>query len=131
MYGYANAARSYQTVQVSTAAPLALVITLYRAAISSISKAEQALEAKALVEAHNHLIKAQQILGELMSALNPEAGELADNLMSLYAFLVRRLAEANVKKDAAELPRLRGILENLLEAWEQLNKQPVAKQAAG
>lgn len=43
--------------------------------------------------------KSQDIINELMVSLNPEAGEIATNLYSLYDYMQRRLIEANLKKE--------------------------------
>ena len=79
-----------------------------------------------------HLVKAQDIVTELMVALDFErGGEIARNLFSIYMFVNRRLMEANVKKERDSLLGIEQLLSELREAWftvvgraDALNAEP-------
>ena len=64
--------------------------------------------------------KAMAMIGELQAALDFDKGaEIATSLDLLYAYMLRRLTEANVTKDpqpVEEITKLLGILES---AWQE------------
>lgn len=114
-YGY----RQYQQTQAQTASPGQLVIMLYRGAIKFLVKARSEIEAANIEGAHHNLLRAQDIMLELMNGLDLSMGDVAHNLQGLYVFMYRRLVEANVKKDATEVDEVLAMLRELLAAWEQ------------
>ena len=68
----------------------------------------------------NECIKrAQDIVSELMSSLNFESGEVANNLFVLYEYIYHRLVQANIKKDTDILEEVIGMLNSLKETWVQ------------
>ena len=129
MYGN-SAAQSYQAVQVGTASPEYLVLTLYQGVITAIDRAEQAIASRRVAEAHEQLVKAQRLVSELMGSLDLEQGEVAHNLMGLYVFFNRELAQANLKKEGRLLPVIKRMLQELLEAWQSALVSITTAQAA-
>jgi flagellar protein FliS len=72
------------------------------------------------MEAHDALMRAQMAVGSLRVALRREAApELVGQLSVLYGYVIDRLIQANVRKDASELPVLRQVLEPLREAFSE------------
>jgi flagellar protein FliS len=70
---------------------------------------------------HNNLQHAVDILRELSSSLDLEAGgQLADTLCSLYAFFERRLLESNLKKSRRGIDEVIPMLKQLRDAWFQM-----------
>ena len=66
----------------------------------------------------NHLLKAQDVVTELMVSLDFErGGEIARNLFSLYIFVNRELMDANVKKQRAPLQTVEGLFVELRDTW--------------
>ena len=64
------------------------------------------------------MVKAKNIVSELMSSLNMEkGGEVAKNLKSLYAFMFSQLIEANMNKESKPVVTVIGLLKELREAW--------------
>jgi len=92
---------------------------LYRGAIKFLVKARSEIEAANIEGAHHNLLRAQDIMLELMNGLDLSMGDVAHNLQGLYVFMYRRLVEANVKKDATEVDEVLAMLRELLAAWEQ------------
>ena len=116
-----DAAREYKRKQVETAKPGQLIVMLYDATLESLRKAEEANKVKNpenIEIYHNALIKAQNIITELMVALDMEkGGEVANNLFKLYEFMLKRLVDANITKTVEPIQEVRQLLENLREAW--------------
>ncbi|EPG68145.1 flagellar protein FliS [Leptospira wolffii serovar Khorat str. Khorat-H2] len=76
---------------------------------------------------NNHILKAQEIVTELMLALNMEnGGEVANNLLGIYVYIKKRLLEANMKKDSEILHEIIKYLEDLKNAWEEIEKKEKA-----
>lgn len=113
----ANPYAKYREMQVTTATPGQLLLMLYDGAIRFCRDACVALEAGKTEESHRLLLRAQDIVAELMSTLNFEAGPMAQNLYNLYEYMQRRLIEANVKKDRQVVEEVVELLDGLREAW--------------
>ena len=115
---------AYKEIQIKRANQIRLIVMLYDGAIRHIN-----LALDAFAEGHrrfdainNHVIASQDILSELMSALDFEKGGiLARNLFSLYSFMTRRLLEGNLQKDPAPLAEVKKLLGELREAWDEIS----------
>lgn len=118
-----KAYEQYRQTQIQTAKPEQLILMLYDGAISFLKKAKVSIENKNIEESHNLLIKAQDIIIELMASLNLEVGEIALNLFRLYEYMHYRLVEANIKKDEKPIDEVLSMLQELREAWETAIKK--------
>ncbi|MGZ4598648.1 MAG: flagellar export chaperone FliS [Oryzihumus sp.] len=130
---YAAAARArYAQESVGTASPARLVTMLYDRLVRDLGAAELALAVPDLESAHHQLIHAQDIVRELAAGLDLSLWPEGEGLASLYDWLVKRLTEANLRKDAAVVAECRGIVEPLREAWHDAAaaQVPVLPQAA-
>lgn len=115
--------RNYQENLVNTASPVRLVILLYQGSIGALHRAEKYFEEKNPVKAHSEILQAEKIVLELMQALNFEqGGEIAQNLFSLYQFILEQCALLNEENASRLIPRLIQILEGLQEAWREIEK---------
>ena len=93
---------------------------LYDAAIQFLNKAKMAINAHDVEEAHNNLISAQNIIYEFINSLDREvAPDLAARLTSLYEYFIRRLVEANMKKEIPPIDEVLGFLKSLKATWEK------------
>jgi flagellar protein FliS len=114
--------KQYSQVQIQTANKGKLIVMLYQGAIKFMKKALIGLEKKDMEGKGNALIKAQDIILELLYALDQEmldnGNELALNLQRLYLYSYRRLVQANVRLDEEIIEEIIGIMTNLAEAWE-------------
>lgn len=119
-------ARTYQAQSVLTASPGQLVLMLYDGVLRFLGRARDALEsteqsARRIETINTNLIKAQNILAELQSNLNHEAGgDHAANLDRLYDYYLRRLLEANMKKDVQPVIEVDGLVRQLRDAWAEM-----------
>ena len=118
---YANADNAYKNNQVMGAPQKKLIIMLYDGAIRNLKLAKIAMNEKNIEKANNTLIKAQNIILELMSTLNFEAGgEIAKNLHALYQYMYEKTIAANIEKNPDHADEVIKFLEELKEVWEQI-----------
>lgn len=121
-----NFPAQYLQAAVATAPPGRLLLMLYDGAISFLSRAVEAIEAKNYEEAHRLITRVQDIIAELISSLDMQY-EVAQSLYRLYDYFNRRLIEANVKKESLPAAEVQGYLKELREVWAEA----VAKVGAG
>jgi len=108
----------YKKTAVETSTPEKLLLMLYEGAISFLKEAIAAAEGKDYPAVNERLQRVQAIVGELMATLNPNY-EVSRQLMTLYDYFLRRLIEANVKKDQAIMEEVLGMLSELKGVWEE------------
>ena len=113
------AADRYLTERVMTASPAELTAMLYDACVGAIKAAIRLHAADQHLAAGPRLIKAQEIVLELRSTLNKDAGQLAVQLDALYTYAYGRLVEANLRRNTAAAQEALEILEPIREAWRQ------------
>lgn len=118
-----NAHQEYQINQVETADPRQLVVMLYDGAIRFLEKSVDYLDDyKTYDKANQRLLRAQDIITELMVSLDMEkGGEIADNLLSLYTYMKKELLEANMKKEKEGVIKIIKMLEDLRNAWKEMD----------
>jgi flagellar protein FliS len=104
---------------------------LYQGAVRFIRQGVDALERNDPKAAHESLVRAQDIVVELLGSLNREAGgQIANQLASIYDYCFRRLVTANVKKDPAPAREVVVILRDLGTAWQEIAAQQRQAQGA-
>ena len=119
-----SAQYTYQATQISTATKEQLLLITYDIAIRSCRLAEAALDLgnqpPDYDQAHREIVRAQDVIRELMVTLNTEkGGEMAQGLMRLYDYMYQQLVEANIKKDARNVRSVLTMLEDLKSTWEE------------
>lgn len=117
-----NPYNTYLKNEIEGATKGKLVLLLYDGAIKFLRSAKKSIDEKDIVNAHKNIIKAENILYELMSTLNMDAGEISKNLMRLYDFMVWKLIEANRDKSNENIDIVIKLLLELREAWKQIVK---------
>lgn len=108
---------AYRRQAILTASPIELIIMLYDGCRKNMLLAQRDIERHDPGQAHRHLTRAQDILGELVNCLDMRY-PVAENLLDLYEFLLRRLAEINLSKEADGIPPLVEIVDTLRSAWQ-------------
>ncbi|HHW56418.1 MAG TPA: flagellar export chaperone FliS [Clostridia bacterium] len=117
-----NPYQQYKENAILTASPEELVLMLYNGIIRFIEEAKKAIEKKDYVAANNSIQRAQDIVTELMITLDMNY-DISKNLYSLYDYMLRRLIDANIKKDVEILEEVREFAVELKETWNvALNK---------
>ncbi len=123
---------AYKDTEVQTADQGKLIIMLYDGAIRFLNIAVENMDFRTYDIVNNNIIKTQDILTELMLSLNmDQGGEIAKNLFNIYAYLKKRLLEANIKKDAEILKEIIKHLTNLKSAWEEAIKKAPLERTTG
>lgn len=56
--------------------------------------------------------------------------ELTQNLIALYAYMVRRLLHANVNNDASAIEEVENLLRNIADGWKEVAGTPQLMQDA-
>ena len=118
----ANPYQKYQQNQVETVSPQQLVLMLYDGALRFLKLARSGIYQQNIEQSHNNIIKTQNILSELMSTLDMNQGEIAQNLFSLYDYMYQRLLDANLKKDCTPLNEVEALLSELRDTWAEASK---------
>ena len=112
---------TYQETAVTTQSKGKLVVMLYEGAIKFLKLAIKEIEAGNAEEKGKYISKAIDILFELNTVLDMEAGgEIAMNLRKLYLFMGRHLTEANTKQDTQKIEEVIKLLEELNQSWRAI-----------
>lgn len=115
-----NAYQAYKQTQVSTASQGELLIMLFDGGIRFAKQAQKFMENGDIEQANEKLIRAQDIVNELIISLNLEAGEIAQSLQQLYTYVYDLLVQANVRKETKKVEEAIYMLTELRETWEQV-----------
>ena len=127
-----NPYQQYRATKVQTAGSVDLVVMLYQGAVRFIRLGVEALDRDDVTAAHENLVRAQDIVVELLGSLNrEEGGQIASQLSGVYDYCFRRLVLANLKKDPAPAREVLGILRDLGTAWQQIAIQQRQAHASG
>jgi len=110
----------YRETQIKTASKGKLVVILYDGLLRFLDLALENLPEKKYDVVNNNIIKAQDIISELSMALNMEAGEISEKLLSIYSFLNMKLIEGNVQKQAEPILFVRKMVCDLRESWNKI-----------
>jgi flagellar protein FliS len=118
-----NASETYKKQGVMTASPLELIVMLYDGFLRQVRAADAAIAEKDMEAANTALLKAQDIVTELMSSLDFRM-PISRQLMQIYDFVHWKLREANANKDNAGLEDVAAMMGELRESWAQIKMSP-------
>ena len=112
---------AYQEIAVTTQPKGRLVVMLYDGAIKFLKQAIKEIEAGKPEEKGEYISKAIDIIFELNTVLDTEAGgEVAMNLRKLYLFMGRNLTEANTEQNISKIEEVIKLLEELNQSWKAI-----------
>jgi flagellar protein FliS len=118
-----NAYNAYKNNSINFASKEQLLMMLLDGAVKFSKIGRQAIADKDVPKAHENIVKTQNIFYELMVTLDVErGGEWAKNLMSVYDFIVRRLTEANIKKNTDIIDEVISLIEDIRDTWSEAYK---------
>jgi flagellar protein FliS len=116
-----NGLQAYKDTAITTQPKGRLIVLLYEGAIKFLKLAIERIEAKDFEDKGRYICKAQDIINELNAVLDMGAGgEIGENLRRLYAFMTRRLFEANMKRDPQMVREVIRLLEDLNQGWRAI-----------
>lgn len=125
-----NPYTAYQDTGIKTASQGKLVVMLYQGAVREISAAvdcfsmdpntrQEIIKPQMIESFGKHILKAQELIGELQVSLNMEqGGEIAKNLMSLYVYFNQELSTASITKNKKKVTFVLDMMKQLASAWE-------------
>lgn len=122
----ANGTQAYAKIGVESSVMSAnqeqLISMLFDGAISALIRARLFMQDGNIQGKGNSISKAINIIESgLKQGLDGQSGdELTDNLLGLYAYMVRRLIQANLRNDVEALEEVEGLLRNIADAWKEV-----------
>ncbi|RPE03029.1 flagella export chaperone FliS [Candidatus Pantoea deserta] len=132
----ANGTQAYAKIGVESAVMSAsqhqLINMLFEGALSALVRARLFLQDGNIEGKGLSLSKAINIIENgLRQGLSEESGdELTTNLLSLYAYMVRRLLQANLRNDVEAIVEVEALLRNIADAWKEVAQpQPLIQDA--
>lgn len=115
---------------VMSASPYQLVVMLFDGALSALKKATILMEQGDISGKGVAISKAINIISNgLQTGLDRSVNnELCENLDNLYDYMVRRLLAANLHNDIEAVSEVQLLLDNIADAWKQVNPLGVSDQ---
>ncbi|MEB6378280.1 flagellar export chaperone FliS [Leclercia adecarboxylata] len=129
MYG-AKGTQAYAKIEVESAVMSAsqqqLIIMLFDGALSALVRARLFLQDGNIPAKGQALSKAINIIenGLKLGLDEGNGDELTQNLIGLYAYMVRRLLQANVRNDASAIEEVENLLRNIADGWKEAAGSP-------
>ena len=129
MYG-AKGTQAYAKIEVESAVMSAsqqqLVIMLFDGALSALVRARLFLQDGNIPAKGLAISKAINIIenGLKVGLVESNGDELTQNLIALYAYMVRRLLYANVNNDASAIEEVETLLRNIADGWKEVAGTP-------
>ena len=123
-----SAAKAYQKIDTETridsASPHRLIQLMMERALAKMGLAAAQIRDGEIQEKGNNITDAISIINGLQASLNHKADRrMAENFDALYAYMMRRLLEANLQNDIGILEEVSGLLRELKEAWDAIAEQ--------
>ena len=117
--------------EVMTASPAKLHLMLIEAAVRQVHRAAAARSENRAADAVEPLLKAQEILGEMMAGLNADHDPtLVRRMRGVYLFAFRALVAEQIKHDPEALVQVLKLLEFERETWRLACERVAAESAA-
>ncbi len=117
-----NLYAEYTTNKILTASPAEVTLMLYEGAIKFCNVAITAIEHGEVEKAHNNIKKAQRIIEEFRNTLDHKY-PVAEDFDRIYVYLLQRLLQANIKKDASILEEVNLHLRSVRDTWKEVMRR--------
>ena len=114
-----NPYAAYVQSKVMTASPAELTLMLYDGAIKFCNIAIMGVQEKDIEKAHVNIIKVERILQEFLNTLDYKY-PVAKDFENVYNYLIRRLHEANMRKDEEILQEVLKHLRTMRDTWKEV-----------
>ena len=111
---------AYRRQDIMTASAVDLIVMLYDALKKNIILGRRAIRGRDIPTAHKHLMKAQDIVTELINCLDMTY-EISEELLAIYEFMLENLGEANLHKDESMLGPVLEMVDSLRSAWHEIS----------
>lgn len=117
-----NPFAEYANNKIMTASPAEVTLMLYEGAIKFCNIAIIAIENGEIEKAHVNIKKTQRIIEEFRNTLDHQY-KVAEDFDRIYVYLLRRLFEANVKKDKEILEEVNMHLRSVRDTWKEVMRR--------
>lgn len=115
-----NAYNVYKNNSINYSSKEQLLLMLLDGAVRFSKIARQAIADKDVKKAHEFFIKTQNIFYELIISLDlAKAGDWGKDMVELYEFIIKRLSDANIKKDIKIVEEVIPLIEDVRETWNE------------
>ena len=121
-----NPYAAYNNSKIQTATPAELTLLLYEGAIKFTNIAIVAMEKNDVQKAHDNIMKTEKIIEECQATLDHKY-PVAKDFEAVYSYLLKRLFDANIRKDPEILEEVLRHLRTMRDTW----KEVMAKTANG
>lgn len=116
-----NVYSKYNNGKIMTASPGELTLMLYEGAIKFGNIAVMAIEKNDMAKAHDNIVKVEKIVQNFRDTLDKRYPVWKD-FENIYVYLLRRLHEANIKKDTEILEEVLKHLRSMRDNWKEVMK---------
>lgn len=116
-----DAFNAYKQNSVMTASPEELTLMLYEGAVKFMNIAKEKIKNKDIENAHNNIIRAQDIITELNVTLDMQY-PISHDFRSLYTFIDEKLIDANITKNLDSLEDAIKITVEMRDLWKEIIK---------
>lgn len=118
-----NAYNVYKNNSVNYASKEQLLLMLLDGAVKFSKIGRQAIVDKDIKKSHENIVKTQNIFYELIASLDvKKGGNWAGSMASIYDFIIRRLIDANIKKDVNIMNEVIPLIEDVRDTWTEAYK---------
>lgn len=121
-----NPYAAYNNSKIQTATPAELTLLLYEGAIKFTNIAIVAMEKNDVQKTHDNIMKTEKIIEEFQATLDHKY-PVAKVFEAVYSYLLKRLFDANIRKDPEILEEVLRHLRTMRDTW----KEVMAKTANG
>ena len=108
---------AYRRQDVMTASSGDLIVMLYDALKKNIILGRRSIDKRDIMGAHRYLMKAQDIVSELINSLDMNY-KISEELLVMYEFMLRQLQDANIHKDKEPLISVAEMVDDMRDAWK-------------
>lgn len=129
-----NAIKEYRQIGVGNTlqdvTPQKLIQLMMEHALTKIYVASGHIERGEVAEKGAAIGSAIDIISGLQASLNHKADTaMSENFDALYAYMMRRLLDANLHDDRSALHEVAGLMRELKEAWDAIVDDPTVAEA--
>lgn len=118
---YANKKNPYAAYgenKIMTASNEELTLMLYDGGVKFCNQAIIAIEKNDIYTANLKIQKVQDVVRELQVTINRKHPQ-SDEIYNIYAYMYRRLVEANIKKNIEILEEVNQLMKDFRELWKE------------
>jgi len=120
--------QAYKKTSITTASKETVLLMLFEGCLKFLHKAKDAMLEKRIAEKGQLILKAHDIVTELIASLDYKANkDLAEQLESLYNFVTDELVRANIQNKPEHLDAAIKVMTILKEGWENAVKELTKK----